>query len=1353
MSETPRKASSASVISEVTLVAEGEIDTPLWITATNDLSPEDKKEIELPKSDSPSLLDEVLNATEEKMKECLDKRWKFTNHKGQKIVLRNVFDKIIVWIDKFKKVGDIAMQYDPGHAALPWACVRFFLQCAVNDVETFGCVLEGMELVSHLINRYAIFEKLYLRKELLITDQLRRALIRLYSAVLRYLARAKRFYSQGSGKRLLKSVVQFYEVTFGPLLEAIRREQLNVDYYARLADAEYQKLAQDTVNALQSSSNKAREELKKILSDLERPISNISLHLSELHDELQLSKRREILKWISIIPYEQHHENIRRDRLEESGRWLLQKDEFSEWEKSSASSILWLHGIPGSGKSKLVSLVVDDVKEANLASDTPEPLAFFYCARDPAEPERGVPVSIFRSLVRQLACLKPSYPIMSPVLAKYASREESNFGFTDLSLDECVDLILELGKVYPSMALIIDALDECEPDTRLEILEKLDEILQDSTNLVKIFVSSREDSDLVCKLENSPNLYIEAVDNKEDIERFVKGEVERSIKSKKLLRGCISSELKDLTVTTLIDGAQGMFRWASLQLQNLCNPRRMKMEKDVRRELGRLPEKLADIYAEVYDQISEAGPNSQLVASRALKWLICGQRRLSSNEFLAAISLDLHEENEDEEYGEEDHESTQVSKQQILDVCCNLVTYDMDLDTFRFAHLSVREYLEIRPEYTQALSHIVAAEACLYVLVEKGSSSAVSSQIEAFHNYSVIYWAFHCQISAGKRETGRYKELFQEYFWPLSSTHTPFEDWIRASRHAWWYLNYGDHMKEKLQATWSSPPSKIFIACVFGFQEILQRLLATKGFETEAKNDSGERPLYISARYGHLPIASALLQEGANVHIKGGIFGNALQAAAFAGSETVVALLLEHHADVNVFGGRYAFSLQAASEQRNTGVVKLLLRNGADVNSKGGRQYTALHASIWGGSQETARILLQHGADINTNDPRHGTALTLAAEKGSQTLIKLLLNHGADINAIGKRSGSALQVAAECGSLEITNLLLKNKASLRFAGGRYQNALLSAVWGGNEAIVRLFLDQGADIEVSGGKYGHVLQAAAWGDQLAIVKLLLERGANVNAQGGQYGTALQAAAVAGNEHIVRLLIEHGALVNTQVGLYGNALHAAAERGNEAVAVILLNHGADLNFDKGVRGTALQAAAWGGNEGVAKLLLEKGINTRANGGEYGNALQMAALRGKLEVVELLIDVIDINDEGGKFGNTLQAAIWGANVEIISQVLHRGVDVNQKGGLYGSALQAAAVVDKKEIVNLLLDCGAGIEADGSLSYLEALRAAEDQNNDGIVQLLKSHFEPRSELPVPAEKGGETLVIRDLGVIRDCA
>jgi len=52
------------------------------------------------------------------------------------VIFVDLFGKIIKWIDLFKQVGDVAVQYDPVHAALPWAGVRFLLQVYDIQIET-----------------------------------------------------------------------------------------------------------------------------------------------------------------------------------------------------------------------------------------------------------------------------------------------------------------------------------------------------------------------------------------------------------------------------------------------------------------------------------------------------------------------------------------------------------------------------------------------------------------------------------------------------------------------------------------------------------------------------------------------------------------------------------------------------------------------------------------------------------------------------------------------------------------------------------------------------------------------------------------------------------------------------------------------------------------------------------------------------------------------------------------------------------------------------------------------------------------------------------------------------------------
>jgi len=58
----------------------------------------------------------------------MQRSWKYKNRNGENVVLRDLFEKMAKWVNKFKEVGDVAVQYDPAHAALPWAGVRFLLQ-------------------------------------------------------------------------------------------------------------------------------------------------------------------------------------------------------------------------------------------------------------------------------------------------------------------------------------------------------------------------------------------------------------------------------------------------------------------------------------------------------------------------------------------------------------------------------------------------------------------------------------------------------------------------------------------------------------------------------------------------------------------------------------------------------------------------------------------------------------------------------------------------------------------------------------------------------------------------------------------------------------------------------------------------------------------------------------------------------------------------------------------------------------------------------------------------------------------------------------------------------------------------
>lgn len=108
--------------------ASAQAEEPPWDKAFRRLSKDDQRRLNHMQGDKLNVLEDILGAVKEKRNLCRQKRWTFKKPSGERIILRDVCEKVIVWVDKFKQVGDAAVQYDPGHAALPWAGVRFILQ-------------------------------------------------------------------------------------------------------------------------------------------------------------------------------------------------------------------------------------------------------------------------------------------------------------------------------------------------------------------------------------------------------------------------------------------------------------------------------------------------------------------------------------------------------------------------------------------------------------------------------------------------------------------------------------------------------------------------------------------------------------------------------------------------------------------------------------------------------------------------------------------------------------------------------------------------------------------------------------------------------------------------------------------------------------------------------------------------------------------------------------------------------------------------------------------------------------------------------------------------------------------------
>ncbi|MCJ1269051.1 hypothetical protein MMC22_008939 [Lobaria immixta] len=1380
----------------------------LWDKAFQKLSENDRGTIDPQHTEKLDILQDVLEAVEKKKQLCLRKRWKYKKSNGEVIILRDLLEKVMVWVNKFKEVVDVAIQYDPVHAALPWAAVRFLLQLGIDENQTFGSMLEGVEYVSNLISRYAVFELLYLQQKPAVSagvkDQLTVSLVSLYTAILQYLCQASRYYRKGTTTRFLGATIQLS--TVNGYLDKVSKEEKRVDDCAQLVIAERRNILEKVVQDVQQTLNRLdieqqrmyyeaqitqqhvetlvtlrqnifdgfddisknlelliseRQNTKRvtnnleiILSGLREPISRSATQISELHDSLKQSERQDVFKWMSQIPYPTHHKTMGKDLLSESGLWLLQKLEFTQWRKSSSSSILWLHGIPGSGKSKLTYTVIELFKNESCTIRTTAPIAYFYCTRNVTEPQRANPDEIMRSILKQLSCSKSDVPIKEPIVNAYRKRKEEAYlhgcDLEKLTVDECVQLTLALLENDPAV-IIIDALDECDPARRHEILIAFDTIIHRSANLVKVFVSSRDDNDIVCRLTNSPNVYIRATDNSEDIRRFVYIEVDRSLEDRKLLSGDISARMKSRIITTLIEGAQGMFRWVTLQIENLCDFERIKHEDDIKQELGRLPMTLKGSYDVIFKRIQDSGPRSRSVADSVMRWLLSAQCPLKSSDFITAVSVDAQGQ----------HSVLLVSH--LLHMCCNLVVLDTDLDLFRFAHLSVREYIECREEYKDFKNHAHAMARCLDTFINMPVSAVGKG--EFFTRYSTIYWPIHCQYLERTRLPESLNAKVHQFLLP-GQDEAPFTKWALSAGKIDASMSWTDSLKKMVHEAWSSPPTVLFVACYLGLSSILDLLATFAGVDWNQRNMNGHTALHIGVLRDDKAVVRLLLKKKVDLEIVDKDLATALSLAAINQLEEIVDLLLDKGAspDSRDWNGRTALhrlsvtGLTAGSHA----IVNLLLVKGASLSLKDKKEMTPLSLAIINQEVEMVRFLLEKGADANlmrhplgrtmlhqaaeqkksavveallenkaeviAGDAKGRTALLLATERWFCGLVKVVLDHGADIEAQATDELKSWHISILNGFIGIMEVLLEKGADVNSQGNSGKPALHFVAQEGYKKSVELLLKAGADVDIPDVNGWTALCLAAFGGHEKSVELLLKAGADVDKADWDGRTALLLAASRGHEKVasrgheksVELLLKAGAEVD-KAGKDGRtALHLAAERGDEKSVELLLKAGAELNKVSVNGQTALIEAAGGGRGASVDLLLKADADVNVADSDGQTALLLAADRGHKKSVELLLKASAEVDKAGKHGRTaLHLAAERGDEKSVELLLKAGADADKADSDGRTALLIAAEGGHEKSLELLLEAGADVNR-ANKHGLSALHLAAKKGQKKSVELL---------------------------------
>ncbi|KAL8777083.1 MAG: hypothetical protein Q9194_002752 [Teloschistes cf. exilis] len=987
----------------------------LWASAAENLGQKDKDSLRELNATTTRVEDLVL-AVEERKKDCRDRQWELKRSKGKDaIVLRDVFSKISAWLQKFVEVGDVAVSYDPVHTALPWAGIRFLLKVGIQDVQQYAAVTEGVERVMKTVVRFRIVERLAQKASHEASTRLEKSLVELYTSIWRYLLKAYRYFGMNTAKRALRSVTSFLD-KFREVAEAIKTHESEAGKWFETIIAERSDSLEDSLAALTLEEKESHQRLKVLLHDLSRPIKRMEAELADVQDWLSSEAKTSILQWFSPLPYQQ---------------------------------------------SILLSKFLTETER----NENPVP-CYFYCTRNTAEFERGRSEAILRSLVRQMAVpgtttTGSTAPIPAPARQVYEARKKDGFAAGPLTSAECVALMIQLASQRTLTTIVIDALDECDLESRAELLESLDRLVEESAGLVKILISSRNDRAITCYLEGFPNLTINANNNQTDIARFVEHEVDTIIKSKKLLWGKVSTELRKLIIETLCERADGMFRWVSLSLQNF---RGLTVERAVRSRLGKLPKDLHTLYQETYDYQIETGDEDQIsIAKDAFRLLLCLVNTMTTEEFLTALTFC----NEDEE---------RLQKDDLLALCFNFVIDDQESDSFRFAHLSVREFLETKEDFNRESCHRTAAIFCLrcvsspnlaYQLfpnypmkkapkIDKGArlydiggndypkpdirtiispedrdqSSSSSNRYHEYdqeayqlagknltcYEYASMMWPYHLSVSGTHQHTAPLKDMVFSFMLGDDPDTAAFHEWSNIMYEDGWRLRVSN--SEFLPTHgWRGQPINyermIHDSCRWTSKDSrpLSRFITS---EYAPKTD----PIFVCCVWGFSDILQARIEfDPTSIDLESDVpqrDPHSLENAWWTAAEPT----------------NRACALDLACLYGNIDCVKILLEAGAKATS-----HLALSFVIRAQRADIVQLLLEHGAplgrqsDVETwnqamewptgfgSNPLHQAVIV-----GSLPILDLLLRHEADPN-IRIEGVSALDLAKDLGKMQLVRRL------------------------------------------------------------------------------------------------------------------------------------------------------------------------------------------------------------------------------------------------------------------------------------------------------------------------------------------
>ncbi|KAJ5564535.1 Pfs NACHT and ankyrin domain protein [Penicillium frequentans] len=559
--------------------------------------------------------------------------------------------------------------------------------------------------------------------------------------------------------------------------------------------------------------------------------------------------------------------------------------------------------------------------------------------------------------------------------------------------------ILALSK--RSFTCFIDALDECDEQQVVDMVQSFEDLTEESTSkgiLFRICFSSRHYPyifirwGILLTLENQKG-------HAEDLVTYISSR----------LRVEDRASAKQLQ-SQLLHKAAGVFMWVVLVV-DILNKESRRGGLALGKRLEQIPSELSDLFKDILTRDKEDMEALLL----CILWILYAKEPLRPQELYHALwsglSLkDLVDDEIPDTTAQEYSDSLSRHSRYVISSSKGLAeTTKSKEPTVQFIHESIRDFLvkdkglqELWPEFgfdCESPSHEMLKQCCsLYInhtSVHASVASVASASMESsfygrmelsqkfpFLKYATQHILHHANAAA--------KVIPQDEF--LSSF--PISHWICAS----------NCLDPDSYSTYPRPWGKfkypLFAALEKYNEETTFVLLNSSGIHKGADN--------ITDKDGNTPFQWAINHPITSI--------------------AIASLLIEKGANFNITDEAGWTPLFWALRDQNREMARFLIEQGVDINIRAKDGRSPLHLAVINGKEEIVKLLIDKEVDINASDNCGRTPLLQAVMVGSKEIAELLIDKGAQVNIRTKVGYSILQLASINGHEAIKRLLIDKGA-------------------------------------------------------------------------------------------------------------------------------------------------------------------------------------------------------------------------------------------------------------------------------------------------------------------------------------